>query len=97
MTTFARPHTFYWTPRRPSTRHSEGETRNKTHTDGSLGRHSDTNNPFAALTTMLSSTNRVTRRRATTLGYFRQKPVIASRTDHCGVLRRTTIIERGAV
>ena len=98
MTTFALPHTFYWTPRRASTRHSEGESRNKTRNYGQLGRHSRTNNPAVALTSTLSSTSRVTCRcGATGRGYFRQKPVIAPIADHCGVLRRTTIINCGAV
>ena len=97
MTTFALPHTFYWTPRRASTQYSEGESRNKTRNYGQLGRHSRTNNPAVALTSTLSSTSRVTCRcGATGRGYFRQKPVIAPIADHCGVLRRTTIIDWSA-
>lgn len=93
-TPFALPPPFYWTPRRASTRHSEGESGNKTRNYGQLGRHSHTNNPSAALTMMLSPTSRVTCRcGATACGYFRQKPAIAPRTDHCGFLRTTTIIE----
>lgn len=85
---------FYWTPRRASTRYSEGVGRNKTRNYGQLGRHICTNNPAVAVTTTLSSTSRVTCRcGATAPGYFRQKPVIAPTVNHCGVLRRTIIIE----
>ena len=94
MTTFALPHTFYWTPRRASTRHSEGESRNKTRNYGELGRHSHTKNPSAALTRLLSATSRATCRcGATARSYFRQKPAITPPSDHCGFLRATTIIE----